>query len=70
MHELSIGMGRVDPAQMTSGLYVASKVARPVFHFIDREGVVHEMLVNGQTRSSLESVFKPLLRTLSGRGAP
>lgn len=61
VHELSMVMGRVDPAQMSSDLYVASKVARPVFHIIDREGVVREMLVDGQTRASLESIFKPLL---------
>jgi len=61
VHDLSMVMGRVEPSQMTSDLYVASKVARPVFHIIDREGVVRDMLVDGQTRSSLESVFKPLL---------
>ena len=55
--------GRVDPISATTGLYVDGKVARPVTHIIDRDGILRDTLIGGQDYASFESRVKPYLQT-------
>jgi len=53
--------GRIDPGSRVPGLYVQPDVARPVTHIIDRNGVLRETLIAGQSYESFERNIKPYL---------
>jgi len=61
--KMQVVKGRVEPSSATTGLYVEGKVARPVTHIIDRDGVLRETLIGGQDYASFESRVKPYLQT-------
>ena len=53
--------GRIEPGSRVAGLYIAPDVARPVSHIIDRDGVLRETLIAGQSYESFERTIKPYL---------
>ena len=53
--------GRIEPGSRVAGLYIAPDVARPVTHIIDRDGVLRETLIAGQSYESFERTIKPYL---------
>src|SRR5215468_12519154 len=53
--------GRIEPGSRVPGLYVQPDVARPVTHIIDRNGVLRETLITGQSYESFERNIKPYL---------
>ena len=53
--------GRIDPGSRVAGLYIAPDVARPVTYIIDRDGVLRETLIAGQSYESFELTIKPYL---------
>jgi len=62
VEKMHVVKGRVDPRSATIGLYVEGKVARPVTHIIDREGILRDTLIGGQNYASFESRVKPYLQ--------
>ena len=53
--------GRIDSGSRVPGLYVQPDVARPVTHIIDRNGVLRETLIAGQSYESFVRNIKPYL---------
>jgi len=53
--------GRIDSDSRALGLYVQPEVARPVTHIIDRDGILRETLIAGQSYQSFERSIKPYL---------
>ena len=53
--------GRIDPGSRVAGLYIQPDVARPVTHIIDRNGILRETLIAGQSYESFERSIKPYL---------
>lgn len=53
--------GRIDPGSRIAGLYIQPDVARPVTHIIDRNGILRETLIAGQSYESFEHSIKPYL---------
>jgi len=53
--------GRIDPDTRVAGLYIQPDVARPVTHIIDRNGILRETLIAGQSYESFERSIKPYL---------
>src|SRR5215831_17943644 len=53
--------GRIDPGSRVAGLYIQPDVARPVTHIIDRNGILRETLIAGQSYESFERAIKPYL---------
>jgi thiol-disulfide isomerase/thioredoxin len=53
--------GRIDAGARIAGLYIQPDVARPVTHIIDRNGILRETLIAGQSYESFERSFKPYL---------
>ena len=53
--------GRIDPGTRIAGLYIQPDVARPVTHIIDRNGILRETLIAGQSYESFERSIKPYL---------
>jgi thiol-disulfide isomerase/thioredoxin len=53
--------GRIDPDSRVAGLYIQPDVARPVTHIIDRNGILRETLIAGQSYESFERSIKPYL---------
>jgi thiol-disulfide isomerase/thioredoxin len=53
--------GRIDPGSRVAGLYIEPDVARPVTHLIDRNGILRETLIAGQSYESFEHTLKPYL---------
>jgi len=53
--------GRIDPGSRVAGLYIRPDVARPVTHIIDRNGILRETLIAGQSYESFERNIKPYL---------
>ena len=53
--------GRIDPGSRFAGLYIQPNVARPVTHIIDRNGILRETLIAGQSYESFERSIKPYL---------
>ena len=58
---MSFVKGRIDPGSRVAGLYVQPDVARPVTHIIDRNGILRETLIAGQSYESFERNIKPYL---------
>jgi thiol-disulfide isomerase/thioredoxin len=58
---MSFVKGRIDPDTRITGLYIQPDVARPVTHIIDRNGVLRETLIAGQSYESFERNIKPYL---------
>ncbi len=52
---------RIDPSSRVSGLYGQPDVARPDAHIMDRNGVLRETLIAGQSYESFECNIKPYL---------
>jgi thiol-disulfide isomerase/thioredoxin len=53
--------GRIDLGMRIAGLYIQPDVARPVTHIIDRNGILRETLIAGQSYESFERSIKPYL---------
>ena len=53
--------GHIDPAMASPSLYVRGDVARPITHIIDRNGILRETLVGGQSYASFERAILPYL---------
>jgi len=53
--------GRIDPGSRIAGLYIQPQVARPVTHIIDRDGILRNTLIAGQSYESFERSIKPYL---------
>jgi len=53
--------GRIDPGSRVAGLYIQPDVARPVTHIIDRDGILRDTLIAGQSYESFERTIKPYL---------
>jgi len=58
---IAVVKGRIDPALAPPELYVHGEVARPVTHVIDREGVLRQTLIGGQSYAAFEKSVLPLL---------
>lgn len=58
---MSFVKGRIDPGSRVAGLYIQPDVARPVTHIIDRNGILRETLIAGQSYESFERSIKPYL---------
>ena len=58
---MSFVKGRIDPDTKIAGLYIQPDVARPVTHIIDRNGILRETLIAGQSYESFERNIKPYL---------
>lgn len=58
---MSFVKGRIDPGTRIAGLYIQPDVARPVTHIIDRNGILRETLIAGQSYESFERNIKPYL---------
>jgi len=61
--DLRLVMGRVDANLPAAGLYVRPDVARPVTHIIDRQGVLRETLIAGQSYATFETRVLPYLNS-------
>jgi thiol-disulfide isomerase/thioredoxin len=59
--QMSFVKGRIDPGSRVAGLYIQPDVARPVTHIIDRNGILRETLIAGQSYESFERAIKPYL---------
>jgi len=53
--------GRIDQRSRVAGLYIQPDVARPVTHIIDRDGILRDTLIAGQSYESFERSIKPYL---------
>jgi cytochrome c biogenesis protein CcmG, thiol:disulfide interchange protein DsbE len=53
--------GRIDLGTRIAGLYIQPDVARPVTHIIDRNGILRETRIAGQSYESFERSIKPYL---------
>ena len=53
--------GRIDSGSRVAGLYIQPDVARPVTHIIDRNGILRETLIAGQSYESFERSIRPYL---------
>ena len=51
--------GPIDPGSRVADLYISPEVARPIAHIIDRDGVLRETLIAGQSYESFERTMKP-----------
>ena len=58
---MSFVKGRIDLDFRVAGLYIQPDVARPVTHIIDRNGILRETLIAGQSYESFERSIKPYL---------
>lgn len=58
---MSFVKGHIDPGTRIAGLYIQPDVARPVTHIIDRNGILRETLIAGQSYESFERNIKPYL---------
>ena len=58
---MSFVKGHIDPGTRIVGLYIQPDVARPVTHIIDRNGILRETLIAGQSYESFERNIKPYL---------
>jgi thiol-disulfide isomerase/thioredoxin len=59
---LSVVKGRVDTSLTHSRLFVQARVARPVTHVIDRDGILRETLLDAQDYATFERKVTPYLR--------
>jgi thiol-disulfide isomerase/thioredoxin len=59
---LDVVKGRVDTTLARSRLFVEARVARPVTHVIDRDGVLRETLLDAQDYATFERKVVPYLK--------